>query len=127
MEFFRIVDVQTTEKSLQEKLKLQNLENFCESLFPLDEGKEVCNIGGMWGEFTLRRDEIMGGVRFSMLDCPNGLAWTLTTGYPPDREKVIIHLTINRERKPEEFVQELNLFLEDLDNGLMKYLKNLDS
>ena len=127
MEFFRIVDVQTTEKTLQEKLKLQNLENFCESVFPLDEGIKVCSIGGMWGEFSLRRDEIMGGVRFSMLDCPNALAWTLTTGYPPVREKVIIHLTINRERKPEEFVEELKLFLEDLDQGLTKYFKNSES
>jgi len=115
------VDVQTTEKTLQEKLKLQSLENFCETVFPLDERNEVCSIGGMWGEFTLRRDEIMGGVRFSMLDCPNALAWTVTTGYPPVREKVIIHLTLNRERKPEEFVEELNLFLEDLDQGLKNY------
>ena len=121
------MDVQSTIKELQEKLKLQNLESFCESVFPLDEGSEVCSIGGMWGEFTLRRDEIMGGVRFSMLDCPNALAWTVTTGYPPAREKVIIHLSINRERKPEEFVEELNLFLEDLVQGLKKYLKNLDS
>ncbi len=124
MEFFRIVEVSTTEKSIQEKLNNQNLERFCESVFPLDDGVEICKIGGMWGEFTLRCDKIMGGVRFSMLDCPNALAWTVTTGYPPAREKIVVHLTINRERKPEEFVEELNLFLEDLENGLKSFLHN---
>ena len=75
----------------------------------------------MWGEFTVRRDEIMGGVRFSMLNCPNALAWTITTGYPPAREKIIVHLTINRERKQEEFVEEIKLFLEDIGNGIASF------
>jgi hypothetical protein len=121
MEFFKIVDVRTTEKAIQEKLTLGNLEEFCESIFPLDDNPEVCLTGGMWGEFTVRRDPIMGGIRFSMLNCPNALAWTITTGYPPAREKAVVHLTINRERKQEEFVEEMNLFLEDLTNGIASY------
>ena len=121
MEFFQIVDIHTTEKTIQEKLTLGNLEAFCESIFPLDENPEVCLTGGMWGEFIVRRDLIMGGVRFSMLNCPNALAWTITTGYPPAREKVVVHLTINRERKQEEFVKEIHLFLEDLNNGIRSY------
>lgn len=56
MEFFKIMDVRTTEKGNQEK--------FCESIFPLEDHPEVCLTGGMWGEFTVRRDEIMGGIRF---------------------------------------------------------------
>ena len=32
----------------------------------MEGGADVCKIGGMWGEFTFLRDEIMGGVRFSM-------------------------------------------------------------
>ena len=63
----------------------------------------------------------MGGVRFSMLNCPNALAWTITTGYPPAREKIIVHLTINRERKQEEFIEEIQLFLEDLGNGIASF------
>lgn len=121
MEFFKIVDVRTTEKTIQEKLMLGNLEEFCESIFPLEDHPEVCLTGGMWGEFTVRRDEIMGGVRFSMLNCPNALAWTITTGYPPAREKAVIHLTINRERKQEEFVEEIQFFLEDLGNGIASF------
>lgn len=121
MEFFRIVDIKSTEQELKDKLNLQNLEDFCLSSFPLENGNEVCKIGGMWGEFTLRRDEIMGGVRFSMLDCPNAFAWTITTGYPPARDGLVIHLTINRTRKQEEFVEEINQFLDDLENGLKQF------
>ena len=121
MEFFQIVDVQATENIIQERLKLENLEAYCESMFPLDYSQEVCLTGGMWGEFFVRRDKIMGGVRFSMLNCPNALAWTITTGYPPAREKIVIHLTINRERKQKKFVEEIHLFLEDLNKGLVSH------
>jgi hypothetical protein len=68
MEFFKIVAVRTTEKAIQKKLTLGNLEEFCESIFPLEDNPEVCLTGGMWGEFTVLRDEIMGGLRFSMLN-----------------------------------------------------------
>lgn len=121
MEFFRIVDISTTEKTIQEELTLVKLEEFCKSIFPLEDNPEVSLTGGVWGEFTLRRDPIMGGIRFSMMDCPNALAWTITTGYPPARDKVVIHLTINRERKQKEFVEEINSFLEDLGMGLASY------
>ena len=49
MEFFKIVDVRTTEKAIQKKLTLGNLEEFCESIFPLEDNPEVCLTGGMWG------------------------------------------------------------------------------
>ena len=119
MEFFKLVDIKTSEESIQEKIRLENLEEFCESMFPLEDRAEVCLTGGMWGEFLVRRDPIMGGVRFSMLNCPNALAWTITTGYPPARDQVVIHLTINRERKKEEFLEDIHHFLEDLKSGLI--------
>jgi hypothetical protein len=122
MEFFQIVDVSTTQEVIQEKLTLANLEEFCGSIFMLEGDSQVCQTGGMWGEFMVRRDLIMGGVRFSMLDCPNALAWTVTTGYPPDRDKVVVHLTINRERKQKEFIEEIYQFLEDIQLGLQKFL-----
>ncbi len=122
MEFFKVVNAQLTEKEIQEKLTLNNLEFFCESIFPMEKGDELCAIGGMWGEFTLRRDHIMGGVRFSMLDCPNALAWTITTGYPPSRDKLVIHLTINRDKKQEAFVEEIHQFLSDMEKGICSFL-----
>lgn len=87
MEFFRMVDIAVTEKTIQEELTLGKLEEW---------------------------DHIMGGIRFSMLNCPNALAWTITTGYPPARDKIVLHLTINRGRKQKEIVDEIHLFLEDL-------------
>ena len=121
MEFFEVIDVSTSEKDIQDKLTLGNLEEYCESIFPLEDHPEVCLTGGMWGEFTVRRDKIMGGIRFSMLNCPNALAWTITTGYPPARDGIVVHLTINRERKQKEFVDEINHFLEDLSKGLISF------
>ena len=122
MEFFKIVKASTTEQILRDKLSNQNLEKFCESIFFMDGGADICKTGGMWGEFTIRRDEIMGGVRFSMLDCPNALTWSITTGYPPAREDIVVHLCINRQRKPEEFVEELHHFLDDMESGLSNFI-----
>ena len=122
MEYFKIVKASTTEQEIKLKLSHENLEKFCESIFYMEGDADVCRIGGMWGEFTLRRDEIMGGVRFSMLDCPNALTWSITTGYPPDRESVVVHLCINRQRKPEEFVKEIHHFLDDMESGLSSFI-----
>ena len=122
MEYFRIVKVKTTEQVLKLNLSNQDLEKFCESIFFMDGEADVCKIGGMWGEFTLRRDKIMGGVRFSMLDCPNALTWSITTGYPPARENIVIHLCINRQKKQEEFIEEIHHFLDDMESGLTSFL-----
>ena len=122
MEYFRIVKVKTTEQVLKLTLSNQDLEKFCESSFFMDGNTEVCKMGGMWGEFTLRRDEIMGGVRFSMLDCPNALTWSITTGFPPAREYIVIHLAINRQRKQSAFIDEIHHFLDDMESGLYNFL-----
>ena len=121
MEFFKVIDTRASEQELRDKLSLRNLEKYCLSIFPLEEGTNISKIGGMWGEFILQRNEIMGGVRFSMLDCPNALAWTITTGYPPARDSLVVHLTINRTQKQVEFVEEINLFLDDIENGLKQF------
>jgi hypothetical protein len=114
MEFFKIVKVKTSEESIQEHLTLSALENFSNEIFPLDEPQvNDVEIGGIWGEFTLNRAVIKGGIRFSLVECPNALCWTITTGYPPERNSVVIHLTINRKRKHPEFVEEIEEFLED--------------
>ena len=114
MEFFKIVDVVTTESELQDSLSLEYLEGFSNQLFNL--GKPTAKqstIGGVWGEFTLSREKIKGGLRFALLECPNALCWTLTTGYPPDRDALVVHLTINRQQKKQEFLDEIEDFLED--------------
>ena len=68
-------------------------------------------------------DKIKGGVRFTLIDCPNALSWTITTGFPPERNKIILHATINRTQKPDEFIEEVDEFLDEWDTGLTKSFK----
>lgn len=124
MEFFRIIDIKSTENQLQQFLTFKNINDIIESLFVIDFEKNTANITGIWEEFTLKRDEIKGGVRFALIECPNALAWTITTGFPPVREHIVIHLTINRAEKEQQFIDELTAFLEDWQQGLSKFLAN---
>ena len=119
MEFFKIIDKQVTEKIIQDRIKPQSLEDFTESMFILEEFESDFLGATLWGEFNISYDKIKGGVRFTLLDCPNALSWTITTGFPPEREKIVIHATINRTQKPEEFVEEIEEFIAEWEAGLV--------
>ena len=67
MEFFRTIDIKSTENQLQQLLSFENINDIIESLYVLDFKKDSANITGIWEEFTLKRDEIKGGVRFACL------------------------------------------------------------
>ena len=72
MEFFRKITLKTTEEQIQNSLTLSNLSEISNEIFNLnDPNDQVANIGGIWGEFTLIRSEIRGGIRFALLECPN--------------------------------------------------------
>ena len=115
MEFFRIIDISITEQQLRAALPLSNLEAFSTELILLDTpGEHEASIGGVWGEFTLQRTEIRGGLRFALLECPNALCWTVTTGYAPAPDGIVLHLTINRQNKAPQFVEEIEGVLEDM-------------
>jgi len=60
----------------------------------------------------VRRDRINGGVRFSSVDCPNALAWTVTTGLPQHPGQLVIHCTINRRGHEPDFIDAIELFLD---------------
>jgi len=123
MEFFKIVDIQTNPDWIQENITVENLEKMTETNFALENKGQNALIGTLWGEFELSYNKINGGVRFALTSCPNALAWTLTTGFPPERDKLIIHATINRTRKQQEFIDEVNEFLDDWEEGLTKFYK----
>ena len=118
MEFFRTVEVETNQTQIRERINFETIPDIYPDMVVLGGEGNVFQIGSFWGEFMLQRDEIMGGIRFSMLDCPNAIAWTITTGYPPARNKVVIHLTINRLEKPREFLSEINELLDGWVKGL---------
>ncbi len=125
MEFYRITEVSTNEKRIREVLTFENLEKMSSHLFEIDTpGKREASIGSIWGEFTLSRDNINGGLRFSLVDCPNALTWTVTTGYPPSRGEIVIHLTINRKHKQQQFIDEVEEFLDDHEVCLKKIFCN---
>ena len=114
MEFFRTINSKTDENGIKNRLGIEHLELMSSQLFLLEPlSDDLAKIGSLWGEFTLTRQEIKGGLRFSLLECPNALAWTITTGYDPAPESIIVHLTINRTEKDQEFLEEIKDFLDD--------------
>jgi len=88
MEFFRIIDKQVSETLLQNEIFQKSLENFTESMFILEKGNTCFKGATFWGEFNISYDKIKGIVRFTLLDCPNALTWTVTTGFPPEETKL---------------------------------------
>ncbi|EAR02663.1 hypothetical protein [Maribacter sp. HTCC2170] len=114
MEFFRTIDIKTTENKIQETFILERLEEFTDEFVLLEQINEIsASIGGIWGEFTLEKSTINGGVRYALKECPNALVWTITTGYPPAPDSIIIHLTMNRHEKPNDFIEETEEFLDN--------------
>ena len=124
MEFFRIIKVKTQDKRIQNELTIKNLEFISNEIFVIgDQNKAEANIGGIWGEFTLTRNLIRGGLRFALVECPNALTWTITTGIHPDPDAIVIHLTINRQQQNEVFIEEIEAFLDDQSMCLQDYFK----
>ena len=124
MEFFRIIKVKIQDKIIQDKLTIANLESISNELFVIgNQNTTEAEIGSVWGEFTLIRSLIRGGMRFALVECPNALAWTITTGINPDPDVIVIHLTINRKEQTADFIQEIEAFLDDQCSCLEQYLK----
>jgi len=122
MEFYGLADWQTTEQEIQQKVRLDNMPDLCESIYYLMESQgDLCKFDTFWGQFHLRREKINGGVRFTMPDCPNGLSLTITTGYPPDPQKVFVHCTINRLEHDPNFIETLEDFVKNWIAGLEKH------
>jgi len=71
LEFFGLADIKTNEARLQQCLRLERLPGFCSGIRPLAkhmselEGEVCC----MWGHFALRKENINGGVRFTLPAC----------------------------------------------------------
>jgi hypothetical protein len=119
MEFFEIVDLATDQKTLKAQLTIKRLPDFCVSISKVvksrgNKGQIYC----LWGLFDIHREVINGGVRFTLPTCPNGLAWTITTGSPPAPEAVVIHLTINRTEHDPDFVDSIDEFVTNFKHGL---------
>ena len=118
MEFFKIINLKTTEEHIQKNVHFKNLDDLCASIFVMNFTKNTANIGGIWGEFSLQKDQINGGLRFSFLECPNALTFTITTGFLPEPDKIVLHLTVNRLELKPLFLEEIEEFMDDWKKGM---------
>lgn len=126
MEFFRIIKLKPQDKTIQDEITIENLEFISNEIFVIgDQNNTDADIGGIWGEFTLTRSLINGGVGFALIECPNALTWTITTGFPPDPDAIVIHLTINRQQQKESFIEEIEEFLNDQKSCLENYFNKI--
>jgi hypothetical protein len=122
MEFFRTIKIETQDDIIQKALTLEHLELISNEIFVIGNRTTTeAQIGGIWGEFTLTRAVIRGGLRFALLECPNALTWTITTGLNPEPDTIVIHLTINRQEQKEEFIEEIDAFLDDQCTCLQQF------
>lgn len=123
MEFFAIADVETKPEVLQ-ALTVHKLNEYCAEIDKVlrVEHEDIADVYCIWGEFTVHKQKISGGVRFSLPGCPNALAWTITTGFEPAPQRVVIHCTINRTKHDPEFIASIQTFIGSWKAGLEKHL-----
>jgi hypothetical protein len=123
VEFFAIANIETDPETLQE-LTVRKLNQFCSDIDKVlhVESDNSADVYCVWGEYTVHRQLINGGVRFSIPDCPNALVWTITTGHEPEPGKVVIHSTINRTEHDADFIESIQSFIQAWKVGLEKHL-----
>jgi hypothetical protein len=123
MEFFKEIpnpDLDVTH--LKALLRIKNLTRLCASINTVlsekgDDGTIYC----LWGQFDVRRLELRYGVRFSLLNCPHALAWTITLD--ESKQHIILHCTTDKKHHEEDFVESIHDFMTDLSHGLATALQ----
>ncbi len=124
MEFFKEVHSSDLDiVHLKGLLTINNLTSLCASISTVtaleeNEGDIYC----LWGTFKVRREEIRYGVRFSLLNCPHALAWTIT--FNSESQNIIIHCTIDKTEQDPDFVESIHDFVEDWSDGILKLKLN---
>ncbi|MBF0448251.1 MAG: hypothetical protein HQL67_08640 [Magnetococcales bacterium] len=125
MEFFAICQLDWDEEKLCQALSMSRLGEFCDTLEKhLESQADQGRYFTVWGEFEIIRQRILGGYRFYLPNCQNTLAWTITTGLPPDPKKTTIHATINRTTQDPDFIESLEVFVQEWQSALEKRYKN---
>lgn len=118
MEIFGKAQVRMVEGDLQRFIDVSNLPEWCAAI------NEVVSCQGSrgeiltsWGEATIHRELINGGVRFSCPNNPDAMQWSLTAGMDRPGE-VLIHLTTNRSHHSAEDLQRMESIVGDWRQGL---------
>lgn len=118
MEFFGIADAPIDTARLHKDVTIGNAGKLCASITEIlhDHGSSG-EIYCVWGQFAVNREIIGRGVRFSLPDCPNALAWTVTT----ENGKVVIHCTINKPEHEPDFIESIRQFVQDWVTGIASF------
>jgi hypothetical protein len=119
MEFFATTSIPASAEDLQRRLTISALPRWCASVAKVlsdtgSRGEIYC----VWGTFLTNREDIHGGVRFSLPGCPNAFQWTVTTGQAPNPQQTVIHATINRTEHDQDFIDSIRQFVADWKTGL---------
>lgn len=122
MEFFESCKTTDTDiLELKNILVINKLPELCRSISKvLSDSNEYGVIYCLWGEFKINREELKQGIRFSMPDCPNALAWTITM---ESDHSIIIHCTINKNEHDPDFIRSIEEFVYDWKEGLDNLFK----
>lgn len=121
MEFFAYASVRMSASDIQRYINISNLVEWCASIDKvLSVEDERGNIYCVWGEFRVHRELISEGVRFTLPNCKNGIQWTLTPN-PVNFVEVMIHCTINRTDHDPDFVDSLEIFVNDWRAGIEEW------
>ena len=119
MEFFATTTIPASTADLQRRLTISELPRWCASIEKvLSDAKSSGEIYCVWGTFSVHREDLSHGVRFSLPICPNALQWTVTTGHQPNPRHTVIHLSINRIEQDQDFVDSIQKFVDDWKAGL---------
>ena len=119
MEFYATTTIDASAAELQRRLTISELPRWCASIEKvLSDEVSSGEIFCVWGTFVIRREELNGGVRFSLPGCPNVMQWTVTTGQQPDPRHTVVHATINRTEHDPDFIESLQQFVDDWKTGL---------
>jgi hypothetical protein len=122
MEFFQELKTPKIDLDyLKTSLSISALPDFCCSIDTVMseqsvEGEIYC----VWGQFNIKRDVIRYGIRFSLLNCPHALAWTIT--YHESEHEIIIHCTTDKKEQDKDFVESIDQFVDDWKDGLQSQL-----
>lgn len=125
MEFFATLKTTASEQDLQQQLQVEALPRFCASIYEISRPGEDYEVSMIWGLFRIRRECIRGGVRFTLPNCLNGVAWTVTASLDEGVEEVTIHCTINRKQQDADFVESLQEFVQEWRAGLAEQLQGV--
>jgi len=126
MEFYKEVRLDNDVLSLQEHLSIANLSQLCASIDKVIEDKISSGaIYCLWGQFAINREKIKKGIRFSLPDCPNALAWSITKEDDEYDHQVVIHCTINKLQHEMEFIDSIHDFMSDWQKGLENFFSTV--